>query len=79
MSDIVTIRPAPGRKVRKQNGQVLAADGEQVVWNSHWLRQQRAGDIERVQDPVADIAQETSDQVDVKSNRKSGQAKQGVA
>lgn len=55
MSDIVTIRPVAGRKVRKQNGQVLAAEGEQVVWSSYWLRRQRDGDIEREQEAEVEV------------------------
>lgn len=71
MSDIVTIRPVPGRKVRKQDRQVLSADGEQVVWSSFWLRSLRAGDIERVPEAPAEQAPTTEVQVSDKPSRKS--------
>lgn len=79
MSNIVTIRPVAGRKVRKQSGQVLATEGEQVVWSSYWLRRQREGDIELVQAPAETDAQEAAPQESGQSARKPGSSKKESA
>ncbi|WP_052143355.1 DUF2635 domain-containing protein [Aeromonas hydrophila] len=46
MNNRKTVRPLPGRRVRKPDGSLLATNGEAVNWTSYWLRRQRDGDIE---------------------------------
>jgi len=49
--DVRTIRPAPDRRMRHPvvGFPLLAAEGEEVTWNSYWERALQAGDIEVVQ------------------------------
>lgn len=37
--------PKPGLRVRKEDGSVLAAEGEAVARTAFWLRRQRDGDV----------------------------------
>lgn len=47
-SDLVSIVPLGGLRVRKPSGQLLDPKGEAVAWNAYWRRRQLEGDIERV-------------------------------
>lgn len=47
------IKPKAGIQLRKENGQILAADGETVTVTSYWLRRFKDGDIEAVSDAPA--------------------------
>lgn len=38
MTDTVTLKPAPDRLVRKEDGEQLATTGERLVLNSYWRR-----------------------------------------
>lgn len=49
MSEMKTLKPAPGMKVRKPDGRHLADDGEVVEMTSYWSRRESAGDVEVVQ------------------------------
>jgi len=39
------LKPAPGLRVRKPDGSILAADGESVVVNTYWRRRLNHGDV----------------------------------
>lgn len=39
------VKPAEGRRVRKENGELLAAAGEDVPVNVFWRRRLREGDV----------------------------------
>jgi hypothetical protein len=41
----IYLQPAPGRRVRKENGQLLDAAGETVIASSYWQRRLDAGDV----------------------------------
>lgn len=42
---MILVTPAPDRRVRKPDGQLLAADGERVEPNSYWQRRIADGDV----------------------------------
>lgn len=46
----ITIKPANGIYLRKEDGSILAIDGETVIASSYWLRRLDNGDIEIVPD-----------------------------
>lgn len=48
----ITIKPAPGRKVRKPSLQWLKERGEAVSWSPFWQRRLSAGDVVRVEKPA---------------------------
>jgi hypothetical protein len=52
LGESTRIKPKGGIKLRKENGQILATDGETVVVTSYWLRRFKDGDIEKVTAPV---------------------------
>lgn len=56
LGESIRIKPKAGVQLRKENGQILAADGETVVATSYWLRRFKDGDIEEVTapEPVAE-------------------------
>ncbi|WP_066667346.1 MULTISPECIES: DUF2635 domain-containing protein [unclassified Sphingomonas] len=43
----ITVVPAAGRRVRKEDGQLLAAEGEAVLLTSYWLRRIADRDVVR--------------------------------
>lgn len=46
MTDVLKIKPAPGRTVRDpQTMKLLAVDGEAKARNSFWLRRLKDGDV----------------------------------
>ncbi len=45
-------KPAEGKRVRKENGVPLLAEGEFVPLNVFWRRREREGDIVRATPPV---------------------------
>lgn len=45
MSELKTLRPAAGKKVRRPDGKHLAESGEAVELNSYWRRRLDAGDV----------------------------------
>lgn len=62
MSNLKTVRPAAGRRVRHQDHSLLDEQGESVVWNSYWHRLHRTGDIE-----IVDEAEPAHQETEVKS------------
>lgn len=62
MSKRVTIKPGPGRKVRKPRSlHWLRAEGEPVAWSPFWQRRLMAGDVVLVAPaPARDAAVTTS-------------------
>lgn len=44
----VTLKPKDGIHLRKEDGSVLAVDGETVIATSYWLRRLDNGDVEIV-------------------------------
>ncbi len=53
MSEIRTIKPADGRRVRfPDTGRVLPPEGETVAWGSYWHRRLVAGDVVVVDEPA---------------------------
>ncbi|MGL4205802.1 MAG: DUF2635 domain-containing protein [Aeromonadaceae bacterium] len=61
MSNLKTVRPAAGRRIRHPDHSLLDDQGESVVWNSYWHRLHRVGDIE-----IVDEAEPAPQQVEVK-------------
>jgi hypothetical protein len=52
-----TIKPAEGRRVRRPDRQLLAAEGESVTWGSYWQRLLNDGDVVEVEpSPAAGAA-----------------------
>ncbi len=51
----VIATPLRGLIVRKENGEVLKAEGEPVERNSYWLRREKDGDVSlaAIEQPVA--------------------------
>ncbi len=45
MNDIVTLKPAAGTRVRKEDGSLLAAAGEPVTLSTYWRRRLADGDV----------------------------------
>lgn len=41
----VYAKPAKGVSFRKPDGQVINPDGEEVIYDSFWLRRQNDGDV----------------------------------
>lgn len=46
MSDVLYLKPAAGRRVRKPDGALLREAGERVERSSYWLRRLGDGDVE---------------------------------
>lgn len=46
----VTVKPAEGRQVRKENGQVIDAAGEHIILNGYYRRRINDGDLIKVAD-----------------------------
>lgn len=44
----VTLKAVLNLKIRKEDGQYLAADGETVIATSYWLRRLDNGDVEEI-------------------------------
>jgi hypothetical protein len=44
----IFVKPLNGARVRKENGEVLAAEGETVERSAFWLRRIKDGDVEIV-------------------------------
>jgi len=63
LGDQIRIKPASGIKLRKPDGQLLAAEGEIVVANSYWFRRLQDGDIEE----IADVQEPSVVQTDTKT------------
>lgn len=59
--------PAPGVRVRKEDGSILAEAGEPVVRSAFWLRRERDGDV--ILKPVADEAAEAPTITPVKTKK----------
>ena len=59
MSEPKLLRPADGRKVRRQDGKHLAEGGETVELNSYWRRRLEAGDVIEVEGRAAVSASTT--------------------
>lgn len=47
----VTLKPAPDRNVRKPDGTLLSADGEELPLTTYWRRRLNEGDVEIVNQP----------------------------
>ncbi len=57
MSEIRTIKPADGRRVRfPDTGRVLPPEGDTVAWGSYWHRRLDAGDVVEVDAPAPDAS-----------------------
>lgn len=58
-----TLKPAPGLRVRRPDGALLAADGEPVEMSSYWLRRLADGDVVEVEAsaPAAPSARKTKE------------------
>ena len=62
--DTLRLKPADGRRVRKPDGSLLAAGGEDVTRDPFWIRRLDAGDVEEtaeISDPAAKPAAKTKD------------------
>lgn len=44
----VNVKPKAGLPIRKENGQLLAEDGELVIASAYWARRLNEGDIVEV-------------------------------
>jgi hypothetical protein len=44
----VKIKPVNGKHLRKENGQILSAEGETVIATAYWLRRLNDGDVVEV-------------------------------
>jgi len=53
VQEIIRLKPAEGRRVRKPDGSLLAEAGEEVTHAPFWIRRLDAGDVEIV-DAVAE-------------------------
>lgn len=54
MTDRITIKPAVGRRVRHENGRLLADAGETVDRTAYWVRRLDDEDVVFADDAVAD-------------------------
>lgn len=48
MTNMIRLRPTEGARVRKPDGELLAATGEKVANDTYFKRLLAAGDVERV-------------------------------
>ncbi|MDP9057373.1 MAG: DUF2635 domain-containing protein [Pseudomonadota bacterium] len=56
MSEMIRVAPAPGRRVRKPDKQVLAPEGERVLRDHYWDRRLLHGDVVPMADDQASNA-----------------------
>lgn len=53
MSETKLLQPAPGRRVRKPDGALLATAGERVEVDTYWTRRLLDGDVVEIADQPA--------------------------
>ena len=53
MSNLKLIKPAPGRRVRKPDGSLLAEAGEVQAVDTYWTRRLAEGDVVEIEQPKA--------------------------
>lgn len=72
MSATKRLKPAPGLKVRRPDGQHLAEGGENVELSPYWLRRLAHGDVEEVKAVAMPAAVEINSADEGRNNRKRG-------
>lgn len=82
MTEMITIKPAPDRRARHENGRLLAAGGEMVARSPYWLRRLADEDVVatgQIEAAAADDAASATEQGDPGTGSGRSRGRKGAA